>query len=156
MEKFKIVELEEQPALTIRAMINIRAISEFVVSVFEEIMAYCEEKNIRPVGPPFAIYHRAEMDFADVECGLPVESRAEGEGKIRSLILPGGKVATTIHVGPYDLLGATYAKMHKWMMKKGLEPGGTPWESYINNPAEIEDPSKLLTQIFWPLKETSD
>jgi effector-binding domain-containing protein len=40
----------------------------------------------------------------DMECGLSIAMPIEGEGRIRSGKLPGGKVITAMHIGPYEAL----------------------------------------------------
>jgi hypothetical protein len=29
--------------------------------------------------------------------------------------------------------------------------GGAPWESYVVEMSEVDDPSQLRTEIYWPL-----
>ena len=43
-----------------------------------------------------------------MECGFPVRVAVDGEGQIKKSKLPGGKVVTTMHIGPYDTLAETY------------------------------------------------
>lgn len=65
------------------------------------------QHGVQPAGPPFARYHRLEDDRFAVEAAFPVSSfpvsRMIGAGgDVRSAALPGGSVARTVHVGPYD------------------------------------------------------
>jgi effector-binding domain-containing protein len=57
-----------------------------------------------------------------MECGFPVAASAKAEARIRSSKLPGGKVATAIHIGPYDRLGDAYSAIESWIKdKKAIE-----------------------------------
>jgi effector-binding domain-containing protein len=37
------------------------------------------------------------------------------------------------------------------MRDGGHTPGAGPWESYLDDPSEAQDPSELRTEIFRPL-----
>ena len=69
-------------------------------------------------------------------------------GEIGSSELPGGRVAITVHVGSYDGLSTTYQRLRDWIHAQGLEDGPGPWESYTDDPAEVDDPSQLRTEIY--------
>jgi effector-binding domain-containing protein len=146
----KIIEIEEQPMLSIRETTSMQSIPEEMGKIFSETLAFMQAKVIAPVGPPFAIWHDMKDGMVDMECGFPVASLAEVEGRIRSSKLPGGKVATAIHIGPYDKLGEAYSAIESWIKDKEYQTAGKTWESYLTEP-DVE-PSKIRTKIFWPLK----
>jgi effector-binding domain-containing protein len=66
--------------------------------------------------------------------------------------LPGGRVAATVHVGPYDELGTAYRELEVWMGKQGLTPSGPPFDIYLNDPSEVEDPARFQTELLWPVR----
>jgi hypothetical protein len=112
-----------------------------------------------PAGPPYARYHEFGPERADVEIGVPVVSPvanlrplAECEpGEIGAGELPGGPAAVSVHLGTYDSLGQTYDQLHDWIHAQGRDEGPGPWESYVDDPSEVEDTSKLRTEVIWPL-----
>jgi len=67
--------------------------------------------------------------------------------------LGGGEYAVTTHVGPYDKLGQTYAKLlGQWLPGSGRELRSEPsLEFYLNAP-ESTDPEDLITDIYAPLE----
>jgi effector-binding domain-containing protein len=110
--------------------------------------------------PAYARYHEFGPSQADVEIGVPVvtevdvsQSRADDEAAISASELPGGRVAVVTHHGSYDTLGAAYGALHDWIHEQGLEDGPGPWESYLDDPATVEDVSALRTVLHWPLLE---
>jgi hypothetical protein len=112
-----------------------------------------------PAGPPYARYHEFGPERADVEIGVPVVAPvanlrplAECEpGEIGAGELPGGAAAVSVHLGTYDSLGQTYDQLHDWIHAQGRDEGPGPWESYVDDPSEVEDTSKLRAEVVWPL-----
>ena len=64
--------------------------------------------------------------------------------------LPGGPAAIAVHRGSYDGLAATYDQLHDWIHGQGREEGSAPWESYVDDPSEV-DTADLRTELCWPL-----
>ncbi|MEP6963766.1 MAG: GyrI-like domain-containing protein, partial [Acidobacteriota bacterium] len=67
--------------------------------------------------------------------------------------LPGGSVATTMHLGPYEHLQDAYGALQQWMESEGFTPAGSPWESYVTDPGEHPDPKDWKTEVFWPVSK---
>ncbi len=151
-EEPKVIEAIEQPILAVRAKIKVAEIPSFVGRAFGEVAAYMQRKRIPMAGPPFSIYHAWSDDGFDVEAGFPAAKPEKGEGNVKASSLPGGKVATVMHVGRYEDLGKTYSTLENWMKAKGYVPGSCMWEVYLNSPEEVSSPEQLMTQLFWPIK----
>jgi AraC family transcriptional regulator len=64
----------------------------------------------------------------------------------------GGDYAVTTHFGPYQNLGASYAKLlGQWLPRSGRDLGNAPcFEVYLNSP-ESSEPEDLVTDIYAPL-----
>jgi effector-binding domain-containing protein len=110
-------------------------------------------------GPPYGRYHEFGPTHADVEIGIPVADASLGvpdpnqdEAPIETSSLPGGPTAVVVHLGSYETLGAAYDRFHDWIHAQGQEDGPGPWESYIDDPGEI-DVANLRTALYWPLIE---
>jgi len=118
-----------------------------------EVGAYLERVGVSPAGPPFARYFDFSEDEADFEAGFPLSAPADGEGRITTGELPGGLAATTTHEGPYEELAAAHDAVGEWVLAQGHDPSGPAWEVYVVSPAEALDPSKLRTDLVWPLRK---
>lgn len=114
---------------------------------YSTISDYLNKLGRTPSSPPFAIYGNIDANAADVEAGFATTSDVEGEGQVIRSDLSGGQVATLIHVGAYEKLDASYAKLLCWMDEQGLKRDGPFMESYLNSPLDTPT-AELRTKIL--------
>ncbi|MHC4430927.1 MAG: AraC family transcriptional regulator [Planctomycetota bacterium] len=78
------------------------------------------------------------------------------EGDVAVQTVGGGEYAVTTHLGPYEKLGKTYARLFgEWLLKSGRELRSQPClEFYLNDPDGTE-PEDLITDICLPLRSKS-
>jgi effector-binding domain-containing protein len=155
--EIKIVEIKEQPTLTIRESADLASIPEKMGRIFMEIFAFMQKRGIVPVGPPFSYWHdvfseAASKGIFDMEAGFPVSRPVESEGRIKAGKLPGGKAVKAVHIGPYETLSETYDAVLSWTKEKGYQVEEYMWETYLTDPDTVPDQSKWMTEIFWPIK----
>ena len=67
-------------------------------------------------------------------------------------VLPGGWVAVTWHVGPYEGLPHAHHAIIDWLADTGHEAAGAPWEVYWTDPSEVPDPAAWRTEVFHPIR----
>lgn len=158
----QIVELKAQPTAAVRirqpmAELDLAAaFDRSLPKVAERIAA--EGGSI--AGPSYGRYHQFGPDVVDVEIGFPIETapsalgplEAASSGEVGLSALPGGTVARAVHVGSYDGLSGTYDALHDWIhAQPGYDDGAGPWESYVDMPRDMADPSEARTEVIWPL-----
>jgi effector-binding domain-containing protein len=148
---FKIEELEALPALAVRETAAAAEIPAKMGECFDAICRFAEERRLPFIGPPFAYYHSWSDVETVMDVGFPVAPGTAGEGRVRAMTLPGGRVVTGTHIGPYDTIVETYDAMGDWMKSRNLIPANHMWETYLTDPKAEPDPAKWVTRLFWPI-----
>ncbi len=145
-------EVKEQNTLRVRLVTPVSELPNVMGPIYGEIAARMQSEGVPFVGPPFALYHNMDMEALDVEIGFPVPSPMEKSGRLEPGTIPGGKVVSEIHTGPYSTLEETYNKVMAFIAAEKIKV--TPWmyETYLNAPGEVPD-AELKTEIFFPVEE---
>jgi AraC family transcriptional regulator len=144
-------ELQPQPALVVKRRIARAEIAATIAEGLGKTFPYALQNGLAIAGRPFARYSDIGPGLMTIEVGTPLAAPAAGVGDIEAITLPGGPAAVAVHMGPYDKLQETYAAIERWMQLQGVRAGGSPWESYITDPAEHPDPANWRTDVFWPI-----
>ena len=101
-------------------------------------------------GPPFILYlEQPDGEFEIVVC-MPVAPGAQGGDRVALEEIPGGLVASTVHVGAFDGVGKAYAALQAWMSDNGRRPAGPVREVYLTDPDQVPV-EELRTEIDWPI-----
>lgn len=145
-------EVNAQPIVSIRIKCHVAMIGSELAEILPEVFRYLRENDVWPSGPPFTRYHGFSEAEVDIEGGMPVPAPLAGSGRIAAGELPGGKVATTIHTGPYEKLPEAHDALHAWMKDQQIDPAGAQWEYYLTDPGKEPDPSKRQTELVLPIK----
>lgn len=127
------------------------SISKDGANAMRRLMEGLNIRDIVPSGPPRFVYHAMDENSWTIEACFPV---AEVSGAPDGLTLrpfDGGRAATAIHVGPYDELGMAYRELEGWIDKQGLKTAAPPFDVYLNDPNEVEDPARFETELVWPV-----
>ena len=87
-------------------------------------------------------------DLPHVEVGVISDHVSAAEGAVVTSRLPGGRVATMTHRGPYADLGDAHDAIRRWIAGSAERAAGPRWEVY--GPHD-DDPAKLWTQVCYQL-----
>ncbi len=152
MFEVKEKRLVAQPAVVIRAKARADQLGPVMGELLPAVWAFLQERAVEPAGPPFSRYLDMEGDEWEFECGIAVSVPVAGEGRIEASELPAGDAASTMHVGPYETLGETWAALRGWLAECGKRQGSAPWELYWTDPGEVANPAEWRTELVAPLE----
>lgn len=98
-------------------------------------------------GRHVAVYWDAAIRLeVGVELSVPFIER---DDVVRSAT-PAGIVASVVHIGPYDQLGAAHQAIHDWSKSANRRLAGPKWEIYDHWKQEWDnDPSQIRTDVFY-------
>jgi effector-binding domain-containing protein len=153
MTSIRIIECPQQPTAAVRDQVPMTELTDFFSRAFEQTMALLQAQGLHPVGAPFGKYYGQPSDTVDVEAGFPVATAITPSGVVVAGTLPGGRAVSAVHVGPYDTMTSTYAKIEDYFAEHDLTPGPVMWECYLTDPAAEPDPARWQTEICWPIDE---
>jgi DNA-binding transcriptional MerR regulator len=101
-------------------------------------------------GKPMLLHFDCEYreGDADFEACMPISGGNPVDG-ISTRDLAGGRCVSLLHLGPYDQLGRSYAKILDYVRSKGYEVAMPTREVYLKGPGMIfrGNPKNYLTEI---------
>lgn len=131
--------------------LTVEEMAPFLEKAFATVSEYLARSGSAPAGPPFARFHHAIGARFRTEAGFPTRAPVEDGGEVRHGTLPGGRVATTWHVGPHRKVGRAHAAVYERLEALGRRPSGDAWEVYVGDPrGDIESLAQrtLVVQPF--------
>jgi effector-binding domain-containing protein len=149
-----IKEVASEQTASIRGKYPIGRLPEMMGKCFGQVMEALTAEGMRPTGGALAIYHGWSEELVDVEMALTIRGvffPQGARGGVKPSMVPGGKVAFTVHVGPYDQLEAAYGAIQEYAQTNGLKLADMMWERYLTDPALEPDLSRHVTEVYWPL-----
>jgi effector-binding domain-containing protein len=146
-----VAEVATRKVLSKGAEVPIEAIGPTIQGDLREIYKYLARSNVAPAGEPFVIYHSRPTITAgwQIEVCAPISRDLAAPPGWTVREVPGGSVATTLHVGPYEGLGLAYEEIERFIRTHELDVAGPPREIYMSEP-EVS-PSETKTRIEFPV-----
>lgn len=142
----------EQPVAVEQATLTVSEIGPWIGTAYGAVAGVLAAQGLQPAGPPFARYHQLGDELFQVEAGFPTPRPITPSGQVQPSTLPGGPVAETTHIGPYDGLRPAYEALHAWIAEQGGVPASDPWEVYYTDPNTQPDPSTWRTVVVQPYR----
>ena len=144
---------EAQPLAVVKFTAGVAEMGDKIGAAFGEVMQYLMQTGAQIAGPAIGYYEQLGNERFNVSAGFLVAAPIDGNGSVVPFELPAGKVATTMHAGPYETLPEAYAAITEQSKAIGAEIDMTSpmWEEYLTGP-EVP-PEQTRTLIFWPVKQ---
>lgn len=149
-----LLQQTEQSALVIEHLADINTFGPLIGKGFMRIGGYLDELGVITTDIPFVEYPAyAEMDVNGIRMsiGMYTPQALPAKDEMKSIVIPGRKIAVCLHKGTYNELAELYNEMEQWVREKGYEPSGTSIEHYYTGP-EVPEPEHI-TRVVMPVKE---
>jgi effector-binding domain-containing protein len=148
------IELEHSEAVltaVIRGCVAASELARFVPAACGEVWSFIRSAGLPRPGRHVALYLDGQ---GTVEVGAEVSGPFAGNERVHCSQLPAGRVATTVHFGPYRGLSAAHAAIREWCARQGHPCSGVCWELYSHwETSWNSDPTKIRTDVFHLLQE---
>ncbi|MHC1682977.1 MAG: GyrI-like domain-containing protein [Clostridiaceae bacterium] len=122
--------------------------------LWEELIAYLSENNIKTLHPCVVNYHDSgykESDV-DVEVAIHVASNVPNNERIIFRDLEGyNEMACVIHKGSYERIAPTYNIMLKWIEENGYKIIGKNRALLLDGGWSVKNPEEYITEIQIPV-----
>lgn len=142
--EIEVIDVEPTHTVVLPRRVRSGVLPEVIGPAIDRATSLVTAARLTPGGPPFVRY-LSFGEEVEVEVGFPTD-RPQSVPALRSSMLPGGRAASTWHVGPYSGLPAAFEAVTRWIEEHGAVPG-RPWEWYWT--PHDEDPPR--TQVVWPV-----
>jgi effector-binding domain-containing protein len=160
----EVIERAAQPYVAIKAQVTMQTLGTILPALHARVFGWLRERRIPPIGHPFWKYNMIDMDRGlEVEVGVPVEARVDGDEQVLSGLLPAGRYASLRYTGHPDRLLDATAFLLEWAGQQHLtwdlthgrdgERWGARLEIYETDPAAEPDMTKWTTQLAFRLSD---
>jgi effector-binding domain-containing protein len=136
-----------RPTAVVTATTTWRAFPTLWPELLGEVWACLRANGIQRGCPNVMLYLD---DVPHVEVGVELREPCQLTGRVVASNLPAGRVATTVHRGPWSDLGSAHQAISDWCVAQGRRPAGPRWEVYGPH---RDDAAELWTQVSWLLSD---
>jgi effector-binding domain-containing protein len=148
------IELTHSEAIhtaVIRSRVQPTELSRFVPAACGEVWSFIRSAGLPRPGRHVALYLDGQ---GSVEVGAEVSEPCVGDDRVQCSQLPSGRVATTVHFGPYPRLSEAHAEIRRFCTEHGHRLSKISWEIYGHwDESWNADPSKIRTDVFYLLQD---
>ena len=156
------VKIENMPEMRVGAVHHVGPYNQ-IPNAFKKLGEIADKTGLvkQPGLKMLAIYYddpeTTPADQLRSEAALTVPADAAMPAGLDEQFVPAGRYARTTHIGPYEQLGDTWARlMGEWLPASGERVADSPsYEIYRNTPMNAPK-DKLQTDLYVPLKAVPD
>ena len=135
----------ESPTAVVAATTTWEPFPSLWKEMLDQVWAFLRSSDLRTDGLNIMLY---KDDVPNVEVGVQVTRSFKPSGRVVPSRLPAGRVARTLHRGPYDRLDEPHRAIREWCVARSLALAGPRWEIYGD---WREDPAQLETEVCYLL-----
>ena len=144
----QVAHISSVPVAVVRVQARPAEFARLVPEYCGVVWKFVRARQLR-AGRNVAIYWDSSVRL---EVGVELDEEfPESDSVVRSAT-PAGPVASVVHFGPYQQLGAAHDAIHRWCAAHNHRLAGPKWEIYGHWQNEWnQDPSRIRTDVFYLL-----
>lgn len=137
------------PTAVVRRQARVQDLPAVVPEACGLVWKVMKAQQVRGAGRHVSLYLD---EVINLEVGVELETPFIGHGEVVGSALPAGRVATSVHFGPYPQLPSAHNAIRNWCTAHGHTLAGPNWEIYGHWLDEWNhDPSKIRTDVYYLL-----
>jgi effector-binding domain-containing protein len=143
MYEVTVEDVTAQPTLVVPAATTWAEFPTLWAQLLNDVWGCLRANNITSGCPNVMLYLDNQPH---VEVGVLNREQCPPSGRVTASALPAGRVATTVHQGPYSGIGDAHQAVLNWCTEQGIPLSGVRWEVYGPH---RQDPTELRTEVYW-------
>ncbi len=146
------ITVEAAPYYSITDSVAREEIESATQKMMGGLMEFVSSNSIEIAGAPFTIYHTWDGVSTKMQCGITVaDNSTAGSDGIEKGMTYAGNALKTVMLGSYENGEEPHNAIAEYAKANEIEITGAPWEVYLVGPGTEEDPSKWVTEIYYPI-----
>ncbi len=142
----QLIKVEPIVTAVIRSQVPLEELPRFIPAACGEVWTFIRSAALPRPGRHTALYLDSR---GSVEVGAEVAEPFSGNDRVQCSKLPGGRVVTTTHFGPYHRVSEAHTAIRTWCTGHGHSCSGISWEIYGHwDQSWNKDSSKIRTDVF--------
>ena len=143
--EFQITQAPERTLMAVHAEVHSGPeLVSAIKSGLDQAWAYLKANGAKG-GHNVVVYRTFEPGRMTIDSGVQVDSPLPGNVTVVPVTTPGGTVAATVHIGPYNKLGDASSALWEFCRTNDHPISGPTWEEYAD---WTDDQSKLRTDVL--------
>lgn len=127
-----------------------------LAAAYGKVAGFLSRNGLQQAGAPVAITQAWDPEegwsfYAGIPISTAPASRPDRAAPVRIGQTPEGRSVVAMHVGPYEGIASTHAKVDAFIAAHGLEEAGPRWEQYISDPTATPA-AELITRVCVPVR----
>ncbi len=150
------VLLKQVDPLLVASIRSIIPMGDDLGQHYGTIVAYLDRQHVPHSHPAMLLLHSRyewydDRMAIDVETAIPLSTALPGNEQISTRTLPGGLLASTVHIGDDLSIGQAYAALYRWVKENAYQVIDPPRLVRLQR-TEHMDPGQYVTEVQLPVK----
>jgi len=151
------VLLKQVDPLLVASIRSIIPLGDDLGQHYGTIVAYLDQQHVQQSYTAMLLLHSRyewydDRMAIDVETAVPLSTALAGNEQISTRTLPGGLMASTVHIGDDLSIGQAYAALYRWVKDNGYQINDPPRQVRLQR-SEHMNPRQYVTEVQLPVKQ---